>query len=347
MKRVAIIILNWNGSQLMEQYLPSVLRHKPSWAEVIVADNGSTDDSLPMLAGIFPKVKRISFDRNYGFAEGYNRAIATVDHEYCVLLNSDVEVTPGWLDAPIAALDADPNLACVQPKIRAWHHKEWFEYAGAAGGFMDRYGYPFCRGRVLHRLERDEGQYDEPADLLWATGACLIVRTAVYKEAGGLDARFFAHQEEVDFCWRLRSRGYRICCTPASVIYHVGGATLSMEHPRKTFLNFRNNLLMLYKNLPEKDLKPVMRVRFWLDYVAALKFLWEGHFSNAKAVYEARKAFYELLPDYASVREENLRLSTGKPIPELMRKSLIWAFYVQGKRYFSDLCAYIYPKVKS
>ena len=341
MKRVAIIILNWNGSKLMRQFLPSVVRHTPDWAEVIVADNGSTDDSLELLRTHFPTVKTLVFDRNYGFAEGYNRAIAAVDHAYCVLLNSDVEVTPHWLDAPIAALDADPNVACVQPKIRAWREKEKFEYAGAAGGFMDRYGYPFCRGRVLHVVEKDEGQYDEPMDLLWATGACLFVRTAIYKEAGGLDARFFAHQEEVDLCWRLRTRGYRICCTPASVVYHVGGATLEMEHPRKTFLNFRNNLLMLYKNLPEKDLKPVMRARFWLDYVAALQFLLKGHFPNAKAVYEARKAFSELLPTYATVRAENLRLATGKPIPERMRKSLIWAFYGRGKRRFSALRSYL------
>ena len=347
MKRVAIIILNWNGSKLMRQFLPSVVQNTPDWAEVIVADNGSTDDSLEMLRTHFPTVKQLVFDRNYGFAEGYNRAIATVEHEYCVLLNSDVEVTPHWLDAPIATLDADPKVVAVQPKIRAWREKEKFEYAGAAGGFMDRYGYPFCRGRVLHVVEKDEGQYDELADLLWATGACLFVRTAIYKAAGGLDAQFFAHQEEVDLCWRLRTRGYRIGCTPASVVYHVGGATLEMEHPRKTFLNFRNNLLMLYKNLPEKDLKPVMRVRFWLDYVAALQFLLKGHYPNAKAVYEARKAFSELLPTYASVRAENLRLATGKPIPELMQRSLIWAFYAQGKRCFSALRSYLYPISKS
>lgn len=347
MKRVAIIILNWNGSNLLRQFLPSVIRHTPDWAEVIVADNGSTDDSLTLLQTQFPTVKRLVFDQNYGFAGGYNRAIAAIEHDYCVLLNSDVEVTPCWLDAPIAALDADPRLAAVQPKIRSWRQKDAFEYAGAAGGFMDRYGYPFCRGRVLHVVEKDEGQYDEPTDVLWATGACLFIRTSIYKEAGGLDARFFAHQEEIDLCWRLRSRGYRLCCTPASVVYHVGGATLEMEHPRKTFLNFRNNLLMLYKNLPEKDLKPVMRVRFWLDYVAALQFLLKGHYRNAKAVYEARKAFFELLPTYASVRKENMRLATGKPIPELMRHSLIWAFYGQGKRRFSALYADLYPTSKS
>lgn len=337
MKRVAIIILNWNGSALMQQFLPSVINCSPDWAEVIVADNGSTDDSVEMLRQRFPEVRVMVFDRNYGFAEGYNRAIAAVDHSYCVLLNSDVEVTPHWLDAPLAALEVDPKVAGVQPKIRAWRDKAMFEYAGAAGGFMDRYGYPFCRGRVLSEVEKDEGQYDTPADLLWATGACLFVRTATYKEAGGLDARFFAHQEEVDLCWRLRSRGYKLRCTPESVVYHVGGATLEMESPRKTFLNFRNNLLMLYKNLPEKELRHVMRVRFWLDYMAALHFLLKGHVANAKAVYEARQAFRTLRPSYQVVREENLRLATGEPIPERIGASLIKEFYLKGKKRFSCL----------
>ena len=247
-KRVAIIILNWNGRELLKRFLPSVVSHSPEWAEVIVADNGSTDDSIDLLRTEFPSVRLILLDRNYGFAEGYNRTIAQIDHEYCVLLNSDIEVTPGWMEAPVRLLDSDPALAGAQPKIRSWRDKRYFEYAGAAGGYMDLYGYPFCRGRVFHVVEEDEGQYDTPADILWATGACLFIRTTVYKEAGGLDAGFFAHQEEIDLCWRLRSRGYRLVCVPQSVVYHVGGATLDAENPRKTFLNFRNNLLMLYKN---------------------------------------------------------------------------------------------------
>ena len=216
-------------------------------------------------------------------------------------------------------------------------NKEYFEYAGAAGGYMDRYGYPYCRGRVLHVVEKDAGQYDTPADLLWATGACLFVRTATYKEVGGLDAGFFAHQEEIDLCWRLRSRGYRLVCTPSSVVYHVGGATLNVESPCKTFLNFRNNLLMLYKNLPEKDLKHVMHARFWLDYIAAAKFLLTGHYPNARAVYEARKAFHELKPSYEPVRRENLAKTKLSGIPELRKGSLILAFYLQGKKRFTEL----------
>ena len=338
-KRVAIIILNWNGRGLLKRFLPSVVSHSPEWAEVIVADNGSTDDSIDLLRTEFPSVRLILLDRNYGFAEGYNRAIAQIDHEYCVLLNSDIEVTPGWMEAPVRLLDSDPALAGAQPKIRSWRDKKYFEYAGAAGGYMDLYGYPFCRGRVFHVVEEDEGQYDTPADILWATGACLFIRTAVYKEAGGLDAGFFAHQEEIDLCWRLRSRGYRLVCVPQSVVYHVGGATLDAENPRKTFLHFRNNLLMLYKNLPEADLRHVMRVRFWLDYLAATQFLLTGHPKNAWAVYKARKAYRTLKPTYTPLREQNMRETTGSPIPELMRHSLLVAFYLKGKKTFQALRA--------
>ena len=337
MKKVAIVILNWNGKDLLRKFLPSVLAYSPDWAEVIVADNGSTDDSLDMLKKEFPSVGLICFDHNYGFAEGYNRAISQLENTYVVLLNDDVEVTPHWLEAPIAALDADPTLACAQPKIRAEQRRDYFEYAGAAGGFIDRYGYPFCRGRVLNTVEKDEGQYDEPAYILWATGACLFVRTSIYKEVGGLDAGFFAHQEEVDMCWRLRTRGYRLICTPQSVVYHVGGATLSVENPRKTFLNFRNSLLMLYKNLPDEDLAHVMRVRFFLDYVAAVKFLLTGHYPNAKAIYEARKAFQQLKPEYEAKRKLNREKAIDKPIPELMQESLVFSYYLRGKKTFRSL----------
>lgn len=339
-KKVAIVILNWNGAKLLEEFLPSVIEHSPAdMSEIVVADNGSTDNSIAILREKFPSVRIIPFDRNYGFAEGYNRAIREIDNEYVILLNSDVEVTPGWLDAPISALEADPAIAAAQPKILSWHNKERFEYAGAAGGYIDIYGYPFCRGRVLHVVEKDHGQYDTTADILWATGACLFIRTDIYKEAGGLDAEFFAHQEEVDMCWRLRSRGYRLVCTPQSVVYHVGGATLQAESPRKTFLNFRNNLLMIYKNLPEKDLKRVMRARFFLDYIAAAKFLLSGHVRNAKAVYDARKAFYRMKPEYAARRKENLTKTTLADIPELMRRSLILSFYLKGEKTFTQLKA--------
>ena len=337
-KKVAVVILNWNGAKLMEEFLPSVMDYSPAeLAEVIVADNGSTDASVDMLKEKFPAVRIIQLDKNYGFAEGYNQALKQINNEYTVLLNSDVEVTPGWLDAPLAAMEADSTIVAAQPKIRAQRNKDYFEYAGAAGGYIDIYGYPYCRGRLLHVVEKDEGQYDTPADILWATGACLFIRTTIYKEVGGLDAGFFAHQEEIDMCWRLRSRGYRLVCTPQSVVYHVGGATLQVESPRKTFLNFRNNLLMLYKNLPEKDLKHVMRARFWLDYIAATKFLLCGHVQNAKAVYEARKAFFDMKPEYAEKRRENLAKTTLGTIPELINDSLIIGFYLKGKKKFADI----------
>ncbi|MBE6301518.1 MAG: glycosyltransferase family 2 protein [Parabacteroides distasonis] len=337
-KKIAVVILNWNGQALMEKFLPSVITHTPTdLADIIVADNGSSDQSVSMLREKFPTVHLILLDKNYGFAEGYNQALKQINHKYTVLLNSDVEVTPGWVKEPLSTMEANPDIAGVQPKILAQRNKTYFEYAGAAGGFMDRYGYPYCRGRVLHIVEKDLGQYDTPTDLLWATGACLFIRTELYKKVGGLDSGFFAHQEEIDLCWRLRSRGYRLVCTPSSIVYHVGGATLNVESPRKTFLNFRNNLLMLYKNLPEKELKHVMRCRFWLDYIAATKFFLSGHYSNARAVYEARKAFYALKPTYEPVRKENLSKTIVHKIPELREKSLILSFYLQRKRTFPQL----------
>lgn len=337
-KKVAIVILNWNGAALMERFLPSVVRYSPEeMAEVVVADNGSTDDSLALLAGKFPSVRVVRFDRNYGFAEGYNRALQQIDTPYAVLLNSDVEVTPGWLEAPLRRLEASPEVAAIQPKLLAERARDQFEYAGAAGGFMDKYGYPFCRGRIFQEIETDCGQYDAEADILWATGACLFVRTEVYRAVGGLDAKFFAHQEEIDMCWRMRARGYRLVCTPGSVVYHVGGGTLNAESPRKTFLNFRNNLLMLYKNLPEKELHRVMRLRFWLDYLAALKFLLEGHPANARAVREARREFHRLVPEYRETRIVNQQLAVVKEIPELKSFSLLWQFYVRGKKHYGQL----------
>ena len=337
-KKVAIVILNWNGAALMERFLPSVVRYSPEeMAEVVVADNGSTDDSLALLAEKFPSVRVVRFDRNYGFAEGYNRALQQIDTPYAVLLNSDVEVTPGWLEAPLRRLDASPEVAAVQPKLLAERARDQFEYAGAAGGFMDKYGYPFCRGRIFQEIETDRGQYDAEADILWATGACLFVRTEVYRAVGGLDAKFFAHQEEIDMCWRMRARGYRLVCTPESVVYHVGGGTLNAESPRKTFLNFRNNLLMLYKNLPEKELHRVMRLRFWLDYLAAFKFLLEGHPANARAVREARREFHRLVPEYRETRIVNQQLAVVKEIPELKSFSLLWQFYVRGKKHYGQL----------
>ena len=335
---VSVIILNWNGKALMEEFLPSVIANTPSdVAEIVIADNGSTDGSIEMLEKNFPSVKIIVLEKNYGFAEGYNRAIEQTTTKYTVLLNSDVEVTPNWLEEPLKILENTKEIAAIQPKIRSQHNKEYFEYAGAAGGFIDLYGYPYCRGRIMSVVEKDLGQYDTQEDVLWATGACLFIRTDVYKKEGGLDALFFAHQEEIDMCWRLRSRGYRIVCTPKSVVYHVGGATLKTESPRKTFLNFRNNLLMIYKNLPEDDLNHVFRVRFWLDIIAAVKFFITGNPKNAAAVFNARREFKKLKADYIKIRQVNLQKTVCRQIPEIRRKSLLSSYFFKGARLYSKL----------
>lgn len=338
MDKTAVVILNWNGCGMLRSFLPSVVRcSETEGAAVYVADNGSTDDSVGMLRREFPTVHLIILDENHGFAEGYNLALRQVEAEYVVLLNSDVEVTPHWLAPLVDYMDAHPEVAACQPKIRSWRQRELFEYAGAAGGFIDRYGYPFCRGRVMNVVERDNGQYDTVLPVFWATGAALFIRRKDYFDAGGLDGRFFAHMEEIDLCWRLRARGRQLVCVPASVVYHVGGATLKKENPRKTFLNFRNNLLMLYKNLSQEELAAVMRVRRMLDYVAALNFLLRGQFSNVWAVVGARRAFRRLRPSFAAAREENLRRTVLPVIPERTGNSILVQFYLRGKKFFSQM----------
>lgn len=295
MEKTAVIILNWNGAQMLRTYLPSVIAHTKG-AEIIVADNGSTDDSLEVLHKEFPSVKTIVLDTNYGFAEGYNKAIEQVESEYVVLLNSDVEVTEGWLSPLLDYMTAHPEVAAVQPKIRAWRERDRFEHAGAAGGFLSWLGYPYCRGRRFGRVEQDHGQYDTIAEIDWTTGACMCVRTSIYKECGGLDAAFFAHQEEIDLCWRMRNKGWKLACIPQSVVYHLGGGSLSYDNPRKTFLNFRNNLLMIYKN--RRFPWMVLTLRFFLDYAAAAMFLATGKKGSAKAVYEARKEYKRMRKNY-------------------------------------------------
>ena len=243
--KVAIVILNWNGAAMLRQYLPGVLRYSRDEATVYVADNASTDDSIALLKDQFPECRLILFDKNWGFAEGYNKALAQIDAEYYVLLNSDVEVTPHWLTPLVELMDNHSEIAACQPKLLSIANRDRFEYAGASGGFLDRYGYPFCRGRIFETVEQDNGQYDQLADVLWATGAALFVRARIYKEVKGLDGRFFAHNEEIDMCWRMRLLGYRVVCVPESKVYHVGGGTLPKSNPMKTYLNFRNNLTML------------------------------------------------------------------------------------------------------
>ena len=285
---------------MLRQYLPSVVKsvsgERLAVSEVIVADNGSTDESLEVLRKEFPSVKTIVLEQNYGFAEGYNRAIAQVDSEYVVLLNSDVEVTENWLSPLLDYMDAHPEVAAVQPKIRSWRNKAFFEHAGAAGGFLDPLGYPYCRGRRFGKIEEDKGQHDTVVNIDWTTGACMCVRTKVYKECGGLDAAFFAHQEEIDLCWRMRNKGWQLACVPQSTVYHLGGGALSYDNPRKTYLNFRNNLLMIYKN--SKCRWGVLTIRFFLDYAAACMFLCKGNKGSAKAVCEARRDYKRMRKNY-------------------------------------------------
>mgnify|MGYP000099741111 FL=1 len=338
MDKVAVVILNWNGCEMLRSFLPSVVRcSEAEGTEIYVADNGSTDASVEMLRQEFPSVHLIILDKNRGFAEGYNLALQQVSAEYVVLLNSDVEVTGHWLAPLVDYMDAHPEVAACQPKIRSWRYKERFEYAGAAGGFIDRYGYPFCRGRIMGVVEEDNGQYDTVVPVFWATGAALFIRLKDYQDAGGLDGRFFAHMEEIDLCWRLRARGRMLVCVPQSTVYHVGGATLKKENPHKTFLNFRNNLVMLYKNLPEEELGYVMRVRAVLDCVAALSFLLKGQFANMWAVLRARRAFHSLRPLFAADREENLKKTSLPVIPERTKSSILVQFYLHGKKFFSRL----------
>ncbi len=338
MKKVSVVILNWNGAEMLRKFLPSVIENSISdYVEVCVADNGSTDDSVTVLQNEFPEVRLILLDKNYGFADGYNMALQQVEAEYVVLLNSDVEVTQSWLDAMTEYLDKNSDVAACQPKILSYRNKEYFEYAGACGGYIDQFGYPFCRGRIFDSVEKDEGQYDSIADVMWATGAALFIRLEDYLKVGGLDGRFFAHMEEIDLCWRLRARGRRIVCVPQSKVYHVGGATLKKENPRKTFLNFRNNLLMLYKNSSSLSLDKVMKIRTFLDYVAATLFLLKRDLPNYKAVMNARKEYNRMKSDFKDDRTKNLTLSTSVDLKEIARYSIIKRYYIDGVKKYSDL----------
>ncbi len=335
--KVAVIILNWNGAAMLKQFLPSVVActNLPQ-VSIYVADNGSTDDSVSLVEQAFPAVKLILLEQNYGFAEGYNKAIQKVDAEYVVLLNSDVEVTKGWLEPLIAYLDANPQVAACQPKIKSWREKNYFEYAGACGGYLDRYGYPFCRGRLMSTLEEDKGQYDTIQSIFWASGAALVCRKAIYLELGGLDPRFFAHMEEIDLCWRMNARGHQLVVIPTSVVYHVGGATLNQANPKKTYLNFRNNLLMIYKNLPAESINKVLQMRLFLDYIAILFFLVKGELQHAKAVWKARKDFKKMKKEYTSSRQKNLACTVQSPLG-VYPKSLVFQYYFKGKHKFSQL----------
>ena len=337
MAKVAIVILNWNGQAMLAKYLPNVIEYSRQDAEVWVADNCSSDLSMRLLETQFPQVKTIVLEQNFGFAEGYNRALKQIEAEYYILLNSDVEVSHHWLTPLIEFMDSHPQVAACQPKLLAEYDKDSFEYAGACGGFLDKYGYPFCRGRIFNMVERDNGQYDYQQEILWATGACMMIRSKDYWDAGGLDGRFFAHNEEIDLCWRLRLMGRQIYCIPESEVYHVGGGTLPKSNPMKTFLNFRNNLTMLYKNLSDNELKKVMRMRWFLDYLAAFEMLILGrNWGDFKAVFKARKAFKAWRADFDEDRQIQASRQETE-IPQIYQKSILWQYYAKGKKTFKDL----------
>lgn len=330
MKPVAVIILNWNGEKLLREFLPSVIANTDAAiADVIVADNGSTDSSTALLAREFPQVKVLALKENLGFAGGYNRALRDTGYRYTVLLNSDVETPAGWLRPLHDFMEAHPEAGGCQPKILAYTDKSRFEYAGAAGGYIDRNGYPYCRGRIFATVEEDCGQYDTPAEVFWATGAALMVRTDLYNRLGGLDERFFAHMEEIDLCWRMQLVGWQLWCVPASHVYHLGGGSLPADNPRKTYLNFRNNLLLLHKNLPEADLRAALLRRRLLDTVAWARFIVTGDFANARAILKAHRDFRRMRRNYTSHPSKNL-LRAGRP-------DILTAYYLRGKHKYSEL----------
>ena len=334
----AIVILNWNGEKYLQQFLPILTKYTPDTdVEIIVADNASTDSSLQVMKDYFPAIRTIVLDRNYGFAGGYNKALEQVDADYYVLLNSDVEVTDNWLSPMLNFMNENENVAACQPKIRSYYNRTSFEHAGASGGFIDQYGFPFCRGRVFGVVEEDKGQYDDNIDVFWATGACLMVRSKVFWKVGALDSEFFAHMEEIDLCWRLKSRGYRVVCVPGSIVYHIGGGTLHVDSPHKIYLNFRNNLLLLYKNLPTDLLRRTMFWRRIFDYSAAFQFILTGKFQNAKSIFRARSDYKKMLPDFLEKRNENILYSTNLNIAEIYLDSIVFSYFLKNKRTYNSL----------
>lgn len=331
MKRVALVILNWNGKRFLERFLPEVVRYSSELADIIIADNASTDDSVSFLEKTYPDIRIIKINKNRGFAGGYDYALSQVDNEYYMLLNSDIEVTQDWLNPLIELMDSDQQIAACQPKIRAYNNKKHFEYAGAAGGFIDSFGYPFCRGRIFYELEEDKGQYDDIKEIFWATGAAMFIRKELFHKLGGFDDDFFAHMEEIDLCWRLKNVGYKILYCPESTVFHIGGGTLPKNSSKKTYLNYRNNLVLLYKNLPKSRLIPVAIIRVILDFAAMLKFLFGNGFKDAFAVVKAHTYFI--------FRFNRIRNKRKKQIPvsffsEIYKGSIVVDFFIKKiKRY--------------
>ncbi len=336
MARVAILLLNYNGAQHLQRFLPSVIAHSTGY-DIIVGDNKSTDNSLALLKSNFPEVNVIALAENYGYAGGYNRLIEQIDHEYVVLLNSDVEVTPNWVEPMLATLCRHQKAVAVQPKILSVAHRQRFEYAGAGGGYLDQYGYPFCRGRIFGTLEEDHGQYDDEQEIFWASGACFMLKRAVFNETGGFDADFFAHMEEIDLCWRLQQAGYKIFYTGKSTVYHLGGGTLNYQSPHKTYLNYRNGWMMLLKNLPATGRAGTLASRWLLDLLSIIFYLVQFQAGNALAVLRAH--FYLLARRrlITAKQQEVRNISGGRQPIYPLPIALVWQYFIKRKRKFSDL----------
>jgi len=333
LKRIAIVILNWNGKKYLEKFLPLLVQFQTNDAEIVVADNASNDDSVEFLKSYYPEIRIITNPSNEGFAKGYNLALKQIETEYYILLNSDIEVTENWIKPVVDLMDSDPLIGACQPKIRSYLDPKKFEYAGAAGGFIDKYGYPFCRGRIFQNIEEDHGQYDDQIEIFWATGACMFVRAKLFHDFGGLDEDFFAHMEEIDFCWRLKNAGYKIMYCPTSTVFHIGGGTLPKISWRKTYLNFRNNFFLLYKNLPDDRLIKVFSTRFILDGIAAFKFLVQAGFKDFWAVLRAHLSFYRTLKRTKQKR----RLLRHGSMKNVYGKNIVLEYYLKSKRKFSQL----------
>lgn len=328
---VAVVILNWNGQELLAKFLPSVVKFSKE-ATVYVADNASTDNSVLFVTKNFPSIKIIQNKENGGYAKGYNDALKNLSEDIFVLLNSDVEVTGNWLRPVISEFEKDPSVVAAQPKILDFKNKEYFEYAGAAGGFIDKYGYPYCRGRIFNTLEKDTGQYDAVSEIFWASGACLFIKSKAFWQAGELDEDYFAHQEEIDLCWRLQSKGGKILSVGASKVYHVGGATLSVLNPKKTFYNFRNSLLNLFKNAKGVNTYCSIFVRMVLDAIAAIQFLIQGKPKHFLAIVKAHLSFYKMLPKFLQKRKKN-----ASEITYFKIKSIVFQYFILKKKHFKQL----------
>ena len=326
--KIAVAILNWNGKSWLEKFLANVVENSPE-ATVYVIDNASTDDSIAFLGQRFPQVPLVQLDKNYGFAEGYNQGLACIHADYFILLNSDVRVTPNWISPIVAKMGGNPRLAVCMPKLKSFYQPEYFEYAGAAGGFIDKFGYPFCHGRLFDSIEKDEGQYDRDCEIFWASGAALFVKSNIYNELGGLDKDFFAHMEEIDFCWRVKNAGYSIQYVHNSEVFHVGGGSLPKENPFKTFLNFRNNLFMLHKNLPDECYKSVIFKRRLLDAVSWLNFIVHFDFKNAKEILHAHREYRKAIPD---LEKKRTAIPSKKIHSEMYQKSIVWAYFVKKQK---------------